>query len=101
MTATFDATEVASRLTCPPWCTLEPGHDLGELPGGRIHYAPIPHNLHVSMNDDPNLTGLDRRWYAEVIELEIHEDTPLQLAAELRRAAADIVAAAEWLETHQ
>ncbi|UFN46069.1 hypothetical protein [Nocardioides okcheonensis] len=72
------------------------GHDPDEP--NRIHYAPTAESVHLSYGDEPLHNDLDRAWYAEIIGLELLNDTAAGMAEELRAAAADIIAAAEWLE---
>lgn len=83
---------------CPDWCTLPARHDAEEP--SRIHYAPVPSKAFVSMNDNPTYAK-EPAWYAEVPGVDLSYDTASMLAAELRIHAADIIAAAEWLEALQ
>lgn len=97
-TSSQPATTPASvePLICPDWCTLPVGHDSAEP--NRIHYAPTAESMFLCFGEAPMRNDLDRAWYAEIIGLELLNDTAAGMAEELRAAAADIIAAAEWLE---
>lgn len=92
--------KTSDGICCPEWCTLPPGHDPAEVAAGcsRIHYAPTPANVWVGFNDTTNPDRTSPVWEAEIDGVQVVAMSAAEAAVGLRRAAADIIAAAEWLE---
>ena len=85
---------------CPPWCTLKPGHEYDSiLDDGRFsrgHGGPA-FGLFLAGGSDEfsDATGVqlhEVELYCESVNLSPHE---------LRLLAANVTAAAEWLEARQ
>lgn len=84
--------EDRARYGCPDWC-VRWDHSAGEAdhPEGHFHYAA-----------DIGACGPQARGDEFGVYVYLGKDTAyVTEAATLRRVAADMVKAAEWLEAHQ
>ena len=83
----MQTTETMTKYDCPPWCE-RPDHDVDDLSDGSpaFHYGPEfgPHIGIMALEHPLGTLNDDNR-----------DDLTAQ---ELRKLAADALAAAEWLE---
>lgn len=99
-------TTTTTLTACPAWCTLEPGHDWDSEPlndaGGLVrgHSGPrfgrfiscgSEEIVHTPLGETRSLT----------LAIVSDTDTTTFTSNGLRDLAADLVAAAEWIEANQ